>query len=218
MGVPAECTFGTFVFERSCDLVAVLLLSLFIVSGSDFLLIAVGFVLAIVGGVLLCALKPGILQMLEGLCERLGIPLIPRALAFLQAGVSHCRGWLGPVDMMVGLVLGVAAWAVVGLSFVYLLSNFSSGVPFLDALSIYPLSMLVGAASMIPGGVGTTEGAMVLLLGQYGFAVGTALLLAVVIRIVTLWFGVLVGFCALAYLEFNGRHNEGELHAEQHRS
>lgn len=207
LNVPAECTFGTFVFERSCDLISVLLLSLFIVSGSGLLLIAVGFVGVVVGTVLLCALKPGMLKWLEGLAKRIRLPVLPRLLAFLQVGVDHCRSWLNWTDMSIGVLLGIAAWAIVGLSFVYLLSGFTNIVPLPDAFSIYPLSMLVGAASMIPGGVGSTEGAMVLLLGQYGVVLSTAVLLAVVIRIATLWFGILLGFCAVGYLELYWRRS-----------
>lgn len=202
-GVPSECTFGAFVFERSCDLVAVLLLSLFIITDSEFLLVAIGFVLVIVGSILLCALKPALLLSLEYYFDKLRIPLIPKALAFLHVGISHCRSWFTIADIAMGLVMGLAAWSVVGLSFVYLQSHFTDSVPFLEALSIYPLSMLVGAASMIPGGVGSTEGAIMLLMGQYGVPVAVSLLLSIVIRISTLWFGILVGLLSLLYLELS---------------
>ena len=207
-GVPAECTFGAFVFERSCDLVAVLLLSLFIVNNSEILLVSIGFVLVIVGSILLCALKPAVLQSLERFFAKLRIPLIPKALAFLHVGISHCRSWFNIADIAMGLVMGLAAWSVVGLSFVYLQSHFTDSIPFLEALSIYPLSMLVGAASMIPGGVGSTEGAIMLLMGQYGVPVAISLLLSIVIRISTLWFGIVIGFFSLLCMEFFLREEE----------
>jgi uncharacterized protein (TIRG00374 family) len=68
--------------------------------------------------------------------------------------------------------------------------------------AMYPLAMLVGAASMLPGGVGTTELTIVLLLGFYGVSTGVATLAAVAIRLATIWFAMLVGFMAVATLEW----------------
>lgn len=212
LNVPGECAFGAFVMERSCDLVAVLLLSLFIVSNSEFLFVAAGFVLVIVGSVLACAWNPKVLEVLGRTFERWRIPLLPKLCSFLYIGIGYCYRWLNAKDLMMGLSTGLAAWAVVGLGFVYLQSHLTSGIPFHESLSLYPLSMLVGAASMIPGGVGSTESAMVILMGQYGITVGAALIVAVVIRISTLWFGILVGFCSLAFLELHWKyslHKEG---------
>jgi uncharacterized membrane protein YbhN (UPF0104 family) len=69
------------------------------------------------------------------------------------------------------------------------------------AFTIYLLAMLVGAASMLPGGVGSTELTIVILLGLYGVATPTATLVAVGIRFATIWFAVLVGFFCLGLLE-----------------
>jgi uncharacterized membrane protein YbhN (UPF0104 family) len=62
--------------------------------------------------------------------------------------------------------------------------------------------MLIGAASMIPGGIGSTEGAIVFLLGGYNVALGAALTIAVGIRLTTLWFGIFIGFMSLLFLEW----------------
>lgn len=201
LGVPAEQTFGAFIFERGCDLVAVLLLSLFIIGNSGLIPIAVGFVLVVIGALLVCIFHPSLLKALANRLAYWRLPIIPRMLNFLASGIGGCRGWLNLVDLAVGVMLGLIAWGLVAMGFVYILFEFSGAVPFLDAISIYPLSMLVGAASMIPGGFGSTEGSIVLLLDLYEIELGTAALLAVVIRVATLWFGILLGFLSLGYLE-----------------
>jgi uncharacterized membrane protein YbhN (UPF0104 family) len=55
---------------------------------------------------------------------------------------------------------------------------------------------------MLPGGVGTTELTIVLLLGAYGVSASLATLAAVGIRLVTIWFAMLVGFISVAILEW----------------
>nr|WP_236251838.1 lysylphosphatidylglycerol synthase domain-containing protein [Stenotrophomonas maltophilia] len=72
-------------------------------------------------------------------------------------------------------------------------------------LSIYPLAMLIGALSLVPGGVGTTEAAIVLMLGASGVEVDAALTVAIGIRLVSLWLAVIVGMLAMARLELAAR-------------
>ena len=65
-------------------------------------------------------------------------------------------------------------------------------LPCLAAFSIYPLAMLAGAISMLPGGVGSTEVAIAVQLSWHGVAASTALLAAVVMQFGTTWFSILL--------------------------
>ncbi len=49
----------------------------------------------------------------------------------------------------------------------------------------------------MPGGFGVAEGSLVGLFSLQGIGVSTALILVILIRIFTLWYGVAVGFIAL---------------------
>jgi uncharacterized protein (TIRG00374 family) len=86
-------------------------------------------------------------------------------------------------------------------AFVALLANMGVDIPLLPSLSIYPLSMLVGAASMLPGGIGSTEAAIVAILATFSVPFTTALVCAVGIRFSSIWFAVINGFVAIAILE-----------------
>ena len=120
----------------------------------------------------------------------------------LQDGVLGCRTWLNVLDISVSLFAALMPWSLVALGFVYLQWQITDVVPLSEAFSIYPLSMLIGAASMIPGGIDSTEGAIVFLLGGYDVALGSAVKIAVGIRLTTLWFGILIGFVSLGVLEW----------------
>ncbi|MNU03104.1 hypothetical protein D3C72_2470190 [compost metagenome] len=61
--------------------------------------------------------------------------------------------------------------------------------------------MLAGAVSFIPGGVGTTEAAIVLMLTTTGASLDAALAVAVGIRLTSLWLAVVVGMLAMTNLE-----------------
>ncbi|MFZ3223540.1 MAG: lysylphosphatidylglycerol synthase domain-containing protein, partial [Rugosibacter sp.] len=96
---------------------------------------------------------------------------------------------------------GLAAWGLTSLAFVYLLVQLKINLPILAAIAIYPLAMLAGAASMLPGGIGSVEATIVVVLSLYGVSVGVATLAAIGIRLATIWFSVVCGFIALAILE-----------------
>jgi len=66
--------------------------------------------------------------------------------------------------------------------------------------AIFASSTLIGAASMIPGGLGAMEAAMVLQLTGRGAALPDALAAVAATRISTLWFGMVLGAVMLAGL------------------
>jgi uncharacterized protein (TIRG00374 family) len=210
LGVPAEITLAAFIFERSFDLIAVLLLSLFIIHEPKMILFAAGFVVVLLSCIIGCMAKPGILGRFERLCLRMKLSPAARLVRVLQGGVLGCRTWLNMRDIGVSLFAALLAWGIVAGGFVYLQREITDVVPLSEAFSIYPLSMLIGAASMIPGGIGSTEGAIVFLLGGYDVALGSAVKIAVGIRLTTLWFGILIGFVSLGVLEWRFNKAQGK--------
>ncbi len=69
-------------------------------------------------------------------------------------------------------------------------------------MGIYAVSLLAGAVSFIPGGIGSTELVMGLLLSKLG-ADNTVFMTAPLIsRLSTLWFAVIVGLFAASGINF----------------
>ena len=69
------------------------------------------------------------------------------------------------------------------------------------AIGVYAAGILIGALSFIPGGLGSTEAAMVVMLSVLGLDLSTALAATIVCRVATLWFAVALGFSAFASIE-----------------
>jgi uncharacterized membrane protein YbhN (UPF0104 family) len=66
-----------------------------------------------------------------------------------------------------------------------------------DCVLIFVQATLFGAASMLPGGLGAMEAALVFQLIERGVGDGVALSLAIAIRLVTLWLGMTIGAVSL---------------------
>lgn len=106
--------------------------------------------------------------------------------------------------LLYGLALGIVAWGAEGVAFYYIVNLLDGGVSLQAALFIYAFSMVVGALSFFPGGLGGMEATMVALLMLNHVAQPQAVAATILIRLATLWFAVGLGMAALAVPERKG--------------
>lgn len=125
---------------------------------------------------------------------------VRRALAHLRGASRAAAALLHREALPAGIVLGVLAWGAEGVAFYSILHFLGLEVSLLLGIGIYAISMLIGAVSFLPGGLGSTEAVMVMLLLFVGASEGEAIAATLVCRIATLWFAVLIGMLALLAL------------------
>jgi uncharacterized protein (TIRG00374 family) len=200
--VPASTSFGAFVFERAFDLIVVLLLASLVISQQKYFIIALVFVLIFLTFLVFLALNTTLVNWIIGLFDSLGLRPLARLTLIVQVGLSACRFWFNPLDLLFCFASGLIAWGATAAGFLLLTQDLGISIDSITVFAMYPLAMLVGAASMLPGGVGTTELTIVLLLGAYGVSTSLATLAAVGIRLATIWFAMLVGFMSVTILEW----------------
>lgn len=111
--------------------------------------------------------------------------------------------WSGP--LYAGIALAVLAWGAEGIAFHVILQTLDIHAPVALAVGIYSVSVLVGALSFIPGGLGSTEAVMVLLLKLVGADTATALAATLICRLATLWFAVMIGGLTVLLLEVQAK-------------
>ncbi len=97
------------------------------------------------------------------------------------------------------LALTLAAWAAQGLAVALLCRAAGLDLSAWLAAGFYALAMVGGALSALPAGLGGTEAVLVALLVGQGAAVGTAVAVTVLVRLLTLWLAVVLGLLALLY-------------------
>lgn len=103
--------------------------------------------------------------------------------------------------LLYGIALGLVAWGSEGVAFYYIMHVLGSELSLPTALFIYAFSILVGALSFLPGGLGGAEVTMVTLLILNNVAQPQAVAATVLIRLATLWFAVALGVFALTLPE-----------------
>lgn len=196
-GVRYTESVGALFAERFSDLVAVVVLSL---PGLWFYPPAQPWVVAA-----LIVLPVGIwlLQqktLLRSMQHRISDMLESRwsALAVHAMDTVLCAGQLlRPYPMLLGLGIGLIAWGAEAVAFYYLVQQMGLDIALPIAVFIYSFSMLIGAISFLPGGLGSAEITMALLLVLNGASNAEAASATVVIRLATLWFAVVIGVGAL---------------------
>lgn len=97
------------------------------------------------------------------------------------------------------LLIAILGWLAETGAFFILLRELGANVNFLHATFIFSFSMVMGALSMLPGGLGGVEASMIALLVALGVDIQLALVATAVIRLTTLWFAVFIGFTVLPF-------------------
>lgn len=190
--VPISKTAGVLLVERLGDLVSVIMLASLGLANLGNMRIF--FVIS----VFLVSSIPILLMT-----ERIHEPLI-RTLALairtdmLSEGLRRLmvtgRELLRPTPMITGMSLSIIAWTLESVSFHIVLKGFGLDVPLLTALSVYGTSTVIGAISMLPGGVGGVESTQLVLLNTAGVAPFNGVPAVLLTRFTTLWFVSFAGF------------------------
>lgn len=151
---------------------------------------------AIVAGVTLVCLNPSLLLAAVGFAAG-AAPGRRRMFATWRRTLRKLRRLARPDIFGIGLILGVAGWFAEGLSLYVLLHALGVPIAAMPCVFIFAFSMIVGAISVLPGGLGSTEATMAGLLALQGVPLPTAILATALVRLTTLWFAVGLGFLAL---------------------
>jgi len=117
---------------------------------------------------------------------------------------------LRPGYLLFGLSLGVLSWGLEGLSLYLIAQEVGVGVSLEMGIGIYAIAVLAGALSFLPGGLGSTEAVMGVLLVAFGADSASAVAITLLCRIATLWFAVALGGVAVGVLGVGDRQRNPE--------
>ena len=182
--------------ERITDLLSLLILAAVSFSvfqyGKEVLIIVLAVLLALIA----------ILQSRK-VCIRLldafkSVPFVNRLSDSLITAYESAYTLFRLKNLLVAVSIGVLSWGFECLALYFVLQGFNTGASVLLGTFVFSFSSLVGAVSMIPGGLAVTEGSLAGLLILAGISKSIAASATVIIRFCTLWFGVIVGLITLS--------------------
>lgn len=204
-GVPYADTVACFFAERYTDLLAVLLLSTLALGIYKGTLWPLALAVVLILGALLAVRSPALPVLLDRLGARYHAGFLVKAGDAL-ARMLRVSSALLSLRLVVGAtLLGLFAWSAQGVLLYAVLQMLGEPTGLPVAIGIYALAMLAGALSFLPGGLGSAEAVMILLLLVTGRDLADATAATLICRVATLWFAVALGVIAILVLSLHRR-------------
>ena len=179
---------GVLLIERLGDLFAVIVLAIggltLFVDLSSYVLMSV----ILLGAAAFLVVKSHALLACAQAIPKLHAPAL-RLINMLDA----VRLLMRPIPLAIGGSVALAAWSCEAVAFYYLVGRLGIHSSPLISFSIYGLSTLAGALSMLPGGLGSFEAVMAFLLTRLAAPTSAATVAIVIFRLCTLWLFSLIG-------------------------
>jgi uncharacterized protein (TIRG00374 family) len=198
VGAPLERTVPALVAERGTDAIAIVVLAalgvrVFLPERANLIYLT----LAVLGLLLLAlAIEPLAMAMLGGV-SRLSPGIGGRATEFYQSLRICLRPWAFVVTMSTSLV----AWTAECVGYWIILRGLGATCNIGAPTFTYTFATVFGGWA--PGGIGAADGALVTVaqLAVPGLSAADATAAALLVRVATLWFGVMLGAIALLNLD-----------------
>jgi uncharacterized protein (TIRG00374 family) len=211
-GTPVAKTMPIVVSERVTDLLAMVILALIGftlgINAGDSLLTVILLGGAALAGAVVLGNKVFYRKILARMTSFGPLKRFQDSCDIIESTMTRT---LSPKPMLVSTVISAPGWFMECMELWLLLSILTgAGLPsltlaslnlLLNATFVHSTASIVGAVTMSPGGVGmyeiTSVALMTILLSMSD---ATASAATILIRVVTLWFSVIVGFVALAFI------------------
>lgn len=200
--IAVSSSLASIIWERVMDVIVLILFSLAAIStlslGSNFILAVLGVAVFIV--IIIVAI--GILYS-----ERFGrkifafvkkLPVLKRLPDNFIDLFYKTR--IGKSRLAQSFIISLVTWFILGFVLYFSLLAFGVQASPLVLSGIVALSVVIGIASSLPGGLGTTEVVMIFLLGLVGVEPTIAAAAALTFRLMTIWFVNVMGGISFIYL------------------
>jgi uncharacterized protein (TIRG00374 family) len=190
-------TASMMVMDQLTDLIAMILLAVVGLFTFHYVGIALFLAIGFLCAVIILLYRPSLIFLLLDKANK--IMNQPKFFNAIGDIVINTKSLLSPSLFSFTTILAIAGWSVSSFSFYLLLQHLGADVNILTAFFIFNCASVLGALSMLPGGIGSAEIIMVGLLISVGVPNDIAIVSTAVIRVVTLWFAVGIGFISLPF-------------------
>ncbi len=126
---------------------------------------------------------------------------LKKHLVSIHSAYESSYQMVRPLPLIYMILLSLVSWSFECWGYHIILINLGVDVSFLWASFSYAFAIIIGAISMLPGGLGATEGSLTFLLIKAGATKNIAVASTFIVRVVTLWFAVLIGIFSVSFYQ-----------------
>ncbi|NMB42135.1 MAG: flippase-like domain-containing protein [Firmicutes bacterium] len=203
MGAPVSVTSSIVMAERLSDGISMVILASFgvlVYAHGFYALLAIFFFLAALVFVFHFDAFFGYLERLLKKCP-FWRGFMQKSAEFLREFQGNARRLFSLPSLLFAVGIGVISWGFEGLVIFLAVKAFGGEISILGSIFVVSFSSLLGALSLLPGGLGVAEGSIMALLLLIGLGREMAAATTLVTRFSTLWLGVAIGLAGFYLLQ-----------------
>jgi uncharacterized protein (TIRG00374 family) len=129
------------------------------------------------------------------------INLLKKYIHSINTAYTSSYQLLKMKPLLLMTLVSLIAWGFECLGYYFILLNFHIDFGLIWASFSYSFATIIGAISMLPGGLGVTEGSLTFMLIQENISKDVAVATTFIVRVVTLWFAVIVGIISVSFYQ-----------------
>ena len=200
--VPLNYSFIAIIFERLFDLIAVLIyLFCFLLNNEKTLILPLEKLLRI--GIIIFFPSLFLLKFydLRNYINNIKFKFLNKTFKFIDLGrLNNLNNFLKINILLKITLISVISWGLEGTSLLLLLHKLSFDISFLASTFIHTTSGLIGALTMLPGGLGATEAISVYILKFQSIPIDYGIPITSIMRLMTLWYISFLGILSLFFI------------------
>ena len=204
--VPLNYSFIAIIFERLFDLIAVLIyLFCFLLNNEKTLILPLGKSLIfgiIIFMILIFLIRFKYYRKLINYVDNIKFNFLNKFFKFRDLRRLNNFNNILKINILLKITfLSIISWGLEGISFLLLLHKLSFDISFLESTFIHTTAGLIGALTMLPGGLGSTEAITVYILKNQSIPIDYGIPITSIIRLMTLWYISFLGIVSLFFIQ-----------------
>ena len=199
-------SFIAIIFERLFDLIAVLIyLFCFLLNNEKTLILPVGKSLIfgiIIFMLLIFLIRFKYYRKLINYVDNIKFNFLNKFFKFRDLRRLNNFNNILKINILLKITfLSIISWGLEGISFLLLLHKLSFDISFFESTFIHTTAGLIGALTMLPGGLGSTEAITVYILKNQSIPIDYGIPITSIIRLMTLWYISILGIVSLFFIQ-----------------
>jgi len=121
------------------------------------------------------------------------IRFIQKYIEPINISINNSKELFRPKPFILMMLLSISIWIIESFAFYLILVSFDLNIAVLWSFFTYLFSVFIGSISFLPAGLGITDGSITFLLSNNGISKDISVGIALLMRIATLWFPIIIG-------------------------
>lgn len=197
-GIEISRTLPIVMVERITDLIGMLIIASICLFFFQFGIIKLIWITILLFVFILIIQNKNLCLRILNYFEKTHKPRVKKFILYVKNSYESSYILLRPKPLFVASILGIFSWSFAGICMYLILQGLDIDLSILTSIFIFIFPSIIGVVTQLPGGIGAEEGGIFgLLTKSQNIDASSATAAMLLIKFVTLWFGIIIGVIGL---------------------